>query len=433
MKLQIILNTMARPRATSWAQRSERDRRAPMRRSVAVVITGAALLATACGDSGGSGSTGDGPILDSWLYVQTTIEGPDGRSSFLQLLPDLDIDRLDTSNAVELAGNARVFSDGRRIFTGSAEEPVIQEWLVRDNGRLDPGTRVSFAEFGLAFVPFGHNFVSDTKAYLFDGPGARALAWNPRTIELSGTVPLPGIRKEPILPEIDPGVLRGNELFAVVQHNDFGTGAIFEGLQVVVVDTETDQVVSVTEDTRCVGSFAGIQLAEDGTVYVLGDNYLVWTWVGDDFSPTCVLRILPGETEFDPEFLLDLEEITGEPSSGFFYAGDGIAYTQAMDEDATAVDPRSQPQSFLNEAMATWWEIDLNDLDRSRPLEGLGLASPRSGSGYRVDGRIFIQRSEEAFFGNTDLVEVNADGTASPTFDYSGLITNFGRVQLDPL
>ncbi|MEM9490865.1 MAG: hypothetical protein AAGC55_17085, partial [Myxococcota bacterium] len=179
---------------------------------------------------------------------------------------------------------------------------------------------------------------------------------------------------------------------------------------------------------RCVGGFAGITIAEDGTVYVLGDNYLVWNWSEEPFPPTCVLRILPDQQVFDPDFVLDLQAITGHPSSGFFYAGQGIAYTQAMDEDASEFDPRVEPLTFLNAPVATWWEIDIAEPANSRPLTELGLASPRSGSGYRVDGRTFIQKAQAGFAGDTTLIEVTPDGLLQETFDVVGLITNLGRI-----
>ncbi len=387
----------------------------------------------ACGSSS-DGASDDGPSVtaDSWIYVQTTVATPEGRTSFLQLVDNLDFNRLDTSRAVELAGNGRVFSDGRRLFTGSAEEPVIQRWFPDDDGALIPGERVSFSSAGISFVPFGNNFVGVDKAYLFDGVNARALVWNPTTLEVVGEVDLSSVVKDGLFPELDPGVRRGDQLFAIVQQNDFGSTALFRGIQVVVIDTRTDRVVTVFEDERCVGGFSGLQLAEDGTIYAMGDNYLVWHWFDETFPPTCVLRIRPGETRFDPDFFLDLETLLdGDPASGFFYAGDGVAYTQAMDEDGGDVDPRAEPLGFLNQPVATWWEVNLSNPVTARPLTALGQASPRSGPGFRIDGRLFIQQSEAGFAGDTTLVEITPDGLIQETFDVVGLITNLGRIDAE--
>jgi len=379
------------------------------------------------GDGDGDGDGDSGP--DSWIYVQTTVSSPEGRTSFLQLVDQLNFDELDISNALELAGNARVFSDGRRLFTGGAEQPIIQAWVPEANGSLTPGERLSLANLGLSFVPFGNNFVRDDKAYLFDGTSLRAVVWNPDALTVTGEIDLLDLDRDGgrFLPEIDPGVLRGNELFALVQQNDFATASFFRGVRVLILDTE-DDTFELIEDTRCVGGFSGIQLAEDGTVYVVGDNYLVYGWSDDTLPPTCVLRILPGERRFDPDFQLDLEAIVGGPATGFFYAGNGLAYTQFMDENATDIDPRREPLSFLNEPVATWWEIDLNDLAASRALTALGLSSPRSGPGFRLDGRVFIQRSEAGFAGDTELVEVSQDGSVSGVFDVVGLVVGLGRV-----
>ncbi|MEM6790964.1 MAG: hypothetical protein AAF715_25820, partial [Myxococcota bacterium] len=241
---------------------------------VSVVVLTATAPACTGGDDGGPG-----PVASEqpWVYLQTTVSAPDGRTSFLQLLESLD-DEPDLGNAIELAGNARVFSDGARIFTGSAEEPVIQAWTPTVDGTLAPGERVSFANFGLSFVPFGQNFVGPDKGYLFDGPSARAIIWNPTTLAIRGEIDLSEVVKPDLLPEIDPGVLRDDELFAVVQQNDFGSVNVFRGIQVVVIDTVRDEVVEVFEDTRCVGTFSSIARDDDGTIFVMADNYLVYNW-----------------------------------------------------------------------------------------------------------------------------------------------------------
>ncbi|MEN0061004.1 MAG: hypothetical protein AAGA48_02580 [Myxococcota bacterium] len=368
---------------------------------------------------------------ESWIYIQTTVATPEGRTSYLQLRKDLDFALLDLSEAVELPGNARVFSDGRRLFTGSGEEPVIQQWFPRNDGTLEPSERLSFANAGLTTIPFGNNFVANDKAYLFDGSVPAAFVWDPESVTVKDSIDLSPIVKENLTPAIDPGVLRDGLLFAAVQQYDFATNQLFRGIQVVVIDTTTDTIQTVLEDDRCVGTFAGITQDDDGSIYVLGDNYLVLHWFDDTIPPTCVLRIPPGETAFDAGPELDLVALTGHPSTGFIVS-EGKAYTQAMDESQGTIDPAVEPLAFLNQPVAIRWEIDLQDPSRSRPLVELGLASPRSGNVLLVDGRTFLQAAEEAFAGRTQIYEVLEDGSFVERFEVTGLVTAFGRIDSSP-
>ncbi|MEM9692724.1 MAG: hypothetical protein AAGA56_09280 [Myxococcota bacterium] len=373
-----------------------------------------------------------GPPSDaSWLYLQTTIADPEGRTSYVQVLSSFD-EAPDLDRAVELAGNARVFSDGRRLFTGGAEAPIIQEWFPSTDGQLIPGERLSLAGEGLAFVPFGNNFVAEDKAYLFDGPNARVLIWDPTLLEARGEIDLSPVRKGDLLPEIDPGVLRDDGLlFATVQQNDFGSVNVFRGIQIVVIDTIEDRIVAVHEDTRCVGSFAGMGIGDDQTVYVMGDNYLVYNW-DDTFPATCILRIPPGQTEFDPDFMIDLDALLGNPATGMFLGANNRIYTQDMDPEFTDVNPIGSPLAFLNERVSRWYEIDLDDPTEAIPLDELGRASPRSGRGFSVDGRFFLPLAEEGFIGRTRLVELLGAGGTEELFAITGLATNFGRLNSAP-
>lgn len=405
---------------------------ATSRRLVAIAPLLVALAGCAESSAGEGDAAADAPpVSDEFWYVQLTIAMPEGRTSYLQLLDSIEGRRVGTENAIELAGNARVFVQGNRIFTGSAEEPVIQRWMARPDGSLEPGERISLAALGLSFIPFGNNFISDRKAYLFDGSaGLRTIVWNPSALEVTGEIDLTPIRKPEFLPELDPGVLIDNLLFAVVQQQDFA-GGFNRGIQVAAFDTETDTIAHTIEDDRCVGNFSGLELGEDGTLYALGDNYLVRQWFDDTLPPSCLLRIRPGEVTFDPDFFVDFNAAAdGLPCTGLFYRGDGRFLTTCMDESLGTVNPRDAPLTFFNEPTAYWYEIDATDPDRSRRLE-LEPISPRSGPGFKVDGRTFIQRPNAGFTGENALIEITDDNELVEVFTTTGLIVSFGKVSVN--
>jgi len=365
----------------------------------------------------------------SWLHLQTTVATPDGRTSALQLIDDFGIDEIDTSAAIELPGNARVFADGSSLFTGGAEEPIIQQWIPHEDGTLGPGERLQLSNLGLTAVPYGHNFVAPDKAYLFEGSLLAAVVWDPSTLTVTGEIDLSSLMSDGMLPTLDPGVLRGDRLFVLVQLFDFVTGDLYRGTRVAVIDTRTDTVEAVLSDERCVGGLTPLRLGDDGTIYVMGDNYLFLHWFDDELPPTCVLRIPPGERSFDPDWSLDLEAITGHPTTGLVHH-DGALYTQAMDASLGQADPAVETLTFLNEPVSRWWRIPLDDLDAAAPLDGIGPVSPRSGGAFEVDGDIYVQGASDGFIGETRLYRLDG-GRGTEMFRYTGLIANLGRTTVD--
>ncbi|MEM6927024.1 MAG: hypothetical protein AAF602_08860 [Myxococcota bacterium] len=391
------------------------------------VATVAWVSVAACtpDSGGGAGLATSG----SWVYVQTTVATPDGRTSTLQLTDDPAFGTLRRELAVELPGNTRVFSDGRRLFTGSAEEPVLQRWHPTTDGGLVPGERLSLAAEGFTSVPYGNTFARADKAYLFDGATARALIWDPATLTVTGEVDLSAIEKPGLTPALDPGVVVGKYLFGLVQQYDFATNALFRGLQVVVIDVDTDTVVAVLEDERCVGGVGSLAVTDDEDLLVLGDNYLVMNWFDETLPPTCLLSIDTTALRFDDAAPVDLEQLTGGPSVGLVHDG-ARTFVQALDESASETDPRIEPLAFLNAPVARWWTIDRVDPRASRPLAGIGLVSPRSGPGFVIEGRTYLQGASAGFTGQTSLLEVVDDRSVEVRGTVTGLITGLGPLDL---
>jgi hypothetical protein len=82
------------------------------------------------------------------------------------------------------------------------------------------------------------------------------------------------------------------------------------------VDTETDSVLSFTETDRCAGA-TELAFDNNGDVYYRTNVNQPYSRFAHDpkllaeTHPGCVLRIRAGEQEFDPDYLLRLEEVVG--------------------------------------------------------------------------------------------------------------------------
>lgn len=393
----------------------------------------AALLAACGGSSPADGGPPDAgrDLTPVWL-VQNTIASPAGRTSYVQTIPAIvDGDRLTTESAVELPSFGRMFFDAEAgLFLGAGDGESLTEYIVGDDGRLVPGETISFASFGFGVVPFPHVFAAADRAFLFSGQQRVGAIWNPQTLTLEGEVDLSSLVREGLNFEVDAGVARDGKIFLPLQYVDFISLAVFEGVAIAVIDVETGVVESVTTDERCVGGFTRPVLADDGTIYVLGDGYGgLLNIFGEDAPDTCLLRIPPGQETFDSDYMVALPPLLGgRQGISFNYAGDDVAFVVALYEDRLSEAGRRSTLAAIEDPAARWWRVDLSAMEGTE-LTDLGFLALRAGNSQVVGDRVFLTVAEGALTGSSTTSEVDRDtGATIRTFAHDGVLN-----QLHPI
>ncbi len=94
-------------------------------------------------------------------------------------------------------------------------------------------------------------------------------------------------------------------------------------------------MLKILEDDTCsaTGGYGGF-FDEQGDLYLIADNFGGFTRFGGfpDPKDACVRRIRAGETTFDPDYrFVPTQAMGGLEPWGLYYAGNGIAYTTAVD------------------------------------------------------------------------------------------------------
>lgn len=393
------------------------------------------VLGAACGgDDSGEGDGDDGGQVDSgpppdlWL-VQATVETADGRTSYVQTVPSIDVDAIGNEEAVEIAGNGRVyFHDPALVFLGGSESPEATRFTIEDDGALTPGDAVSFASAGFNFLPYGNTFASAERAFLLDGLSLAGMVWNPAEGTIGDFLDLSSLAREGFEVTTDPGIVRGDRLFVPLQYSNPASLDIFPGVAVAVLDVESAAVLAVLTDERCIGGYTGLKAAEDGTIYIVGDGYAGLTRFLNQASPaTCLLRILPGEETIDTEWVLPLPDaLGGRDGVSLIYGGDGIAFAAALYPERVQVEP-FDVFGFLGEEAARWWRIDLatgagTELDV--PYHTIAQST-----GYVEGGRVFLAAPEAGYVGDTELFEVDPEtGAVTARARFSGYLTELEHV-----
>jgi hypothetical protein len=199
------------------------------------------------------------------------------------------------------------------------------------------------------------------------------------------------------------------------------------GSMLVHIDPETDKV-TVTSDDRCTGMLVS-KTMENGDTYWFSDNYNAYSrivWGDDHGVPDCALRLRKGESSFDPDWSLEIDERTdGAPAVGVIAGADSTMWLRVFQKDALSTPPEDI-DSVDTASAWQWYSLDLADdgaavEDDSRPLSSHGAFATYSG------GRSFTT-IENAGYTETKLVELTDDGFVERA-KVKGLLDGIVRVR----
>lgn len=322
--------------------------------------------------------------------IATTIFQADGRTSLVALVDDPTSEaELDTSRALEVGGAAALFGrDGRNVFAlGTSDAPVLTRYELDDDGALVERGQMSLQGHGIdsGFLrPDLVPFLSDTKAYWIDDAGLQVLVWNPERMELIGSFSLDDAARADALLELGEAVVRDDTVFVSASYRD--ADELDQGQAVVlVIDAVADTLETVLTDDRC-GSTKEIAPAEDGTLFIASEALAASQYALDrppGYPAPCILRILPGERRFDPDFTLSIPDLVDGRSAGrLVTAPDSTAYVLALHEELLSepLSPDTDLYTPWDSPAWRWWRIDLG---AARPAE-LVEDAPISGAASRV-------------------------------------------------
>jgi hypothetical protein len=126
-------------------------------------------------------------LLGTRVFDDTTI------TSYFHVASSLgEGTEIDPARALEVAGSARLFSYEEDWFAiGGGETPTITRYTLTDEGELVEGDAISLQPFGVQSLWDTLYFITPEKAYYPDREGAQIVVWNPTTMEVTGTIPLP--------------------------------------------------------------------------------------------------------------------------------------------------------------------------------------------------------------------------------------------------
>lgn len=356
------------------------------------------------------------------LVIVTERDSPDNSLQYLHVVEDWPSSgELDNSNSIELEEYSRVHAHHGSVFVYKPEDGVIDKYAVSDELVVTLEDQMSFAAHGIMGFDAELIWVSEDVSFVLDEASGQIARWNPREMTIDSVVPVePSIlEREDLKVQFQQGIAAGDRLFTALNWRDWETHESVPGVALGIFDAEQPaEPPLVLEDERCASSVAiNPFVDEDGNVYIIGDGGLGFDRLASPKKtelPQCVLRVLAGTDEYDPDFFVDLQEATGSPA--FYTAHPMPGRKLLVNQWSSEVDPNEvadpkDPSWYWD--YPPYFEYSIVDLEdgSSKPVTDLPRAAVQFSVTLRVDGENYVQLYRQD--GGSVLHRVDPDGTVT--------------------
>ncbi|SEK54628.1 hypothetical protein SAMN05444354_101843 [Stigmatella aurantiaca] len=365
-------------------------------------------LLVGCGDSEDEQNGPPEPLY----AITTQLLTADPTESYVVVTPHAEqAATLSLEGAIKVPGRALGVGIPKTgaVYVVTDESATVTRYTLTANNTLEKAGTVDFAPRGVTSLgeyQANFQFVSETKAYFFDGLTAQVIIWNPTAMTVTGTIPLDAlVIPETVLAFSGAVVHTGGQIIMPVGWRPVQGINVTKKAGVVSIDTATD-TATLAEDDRC-GYTHDAALGLDGKVYIATEAYgaAVRRVVGEEAPEPCLLKYDPQTRAFDPSFYRALDSLVGGGTAGALIPGEqGTAYVRVLDETIAPVNEGTPPRIVASGTGWQWWELKLDTLTATRRTD---LPS--------TSGSIFLFESEK----QTLYTEFGA-GAASTTFRVLG-------------
>lgn len=340
-------------------------------RSAAAAAIVVCAAAAGCSD-GGTGPDDAEPVDVAYALANVGGVWPD-QTTFIQGLTGLPTTSIGIDDATEIASSGTMLTYGDAIYIYTFGAPARMTRYVFD----DDGVPIPHSEM----VTPGANtystvqFISPTLAYASVAGGlAKLVRFDPSDMRITGELELSSLAR----PDAANSMwfigshVRDGKLFLAVDYQQNSTAA-FDSAFVAVIDLETEQLEKLISDPRTAMIFAAGPTVQSFAEDANGDIYVQARGNRDigGSSPSGILRIRAGQTDFDPDYFFDLDDALGGPGYGITHFPDeGVTFT------FRAEDPGDRWE--FNGPNHRMYRIDLASRASLGPVDGVPLTNGSS-------------------------------------------------------
>ena len=348
------------------------------------------------GNEAGAGSMDEAALFVAGGWLTTPDEEYIG---YLAVLPDISAESaIDLGRVVEFPGDIVYGSPGDgSVYVVLATEPTIQRWVLDENDELVLDDEIGLAQYGIAdgVRKSAPVFVAPDRAYYFDHDTLQLVVWNPGTMKTTEAVLLDGLEEEGFGMRTNYLHRDGDRLLVSASYWRLTNEEGYLKLnRVAIVDLATHDV-SYADDTRC-GGVAFQATDSNGHVYFASHpGHAAALSVGmahtegvNEPAASCIIRVRSGADDFDQDYYVDLNEMSGGFAGGIMQGPGDEAYVLTYDG------PELTTSDYFRAPRADAWAIHSITLGNEEstyarvpdmpPVSGYGLAFATEVRGART-------------------------------------------------
>jgi len=369
------------------------------------------------------------PAATTYVLNSIVINPDNDRMMYVQTLSSLDDGPFDNTKAIEFSGNGVVMARGKYFFVGLIDEPTWVRYELDEQGSLTETGRLSLLDTGASSIDYGNVLVDDETAVSVFSKDARAVVWNPSTMEISGTVELGELARDGYEMEVWTTSAHDGLVYIPARWADWEDGRIYPNVTTIVLDPKEQKVLGIAEDDRC-ASGGRVVFGKDGHGYVMGDgrNYSIKMFAkakGEEApKDSCLLRLVKGEAKFDPDFYYSTPELSGgyDTISELDTAGDraGIGFAKLFYPEKLPPGVEPIDFEFWDKPAHKLWQFQLGDEPTAKEVEGFPFAT-LGFNGSAADGKLYLATNPEGDSSRSDVYVVDpATNSAELKFSMAG-------------
>lgn len=366
---------------------------------------------------------------NSAIMLAGQVYTPDEYLTYVGVFPKVPTGNVSFEKFREF-GNANASTFGGYVFV--EEDGRVKRFSVDEDLQLVDGPEFSWQDFGIASANASYTvFVSVERAYTFAPELDVIVVWSPEDMELIDSIEL-DFPERPADMETwaSDGHLVGDRVVWNVFSGSFESNTVHPAITLVIADAnDSDAPVEIVEDDRCLPGGPS-RVDEDGDYYVHGEGYFGYflAYGGVPDARTCILRMKAGETELDPDYLVDYKEVLGSYISEQWIHVTGDQFlANAWDPDLPL--PEDPEEFWGNEALRPLL-ADIGD-ESAEPYPHLEGKESVDGTTRELDGVSYYQLSDTGYVegGNTDVVALRPDGIRQQFHLSGGFMLGLERVR----
>ncbi len=353
---------------------------------------------------------------------------PDGRKFFMGAFSSVPNTTPDISKLTELTGTsvATFVYDGF-VYSWDGEASEMTKWKVEDDLRMTKLDVLSFINTGITGNNFGAQFFSATEAYLPGLSNTTMVKWNPTNMTIIESIPFnaPNTSFEYYNWRTYKS---GQNIIIPLEIGDWDNLATESKVMVGIFNTRT-KTMTYAEDNRAQAN-SYLFPSENGDLY----SYPMSTTAffehygkGGPYPKSGgMVRIKNGESQFDPNFYVNVMDSTGGANSmGMFYVGNNKWLVKQY-ADTSNYPAAADLWDFWDKEL----EFKLYDHVTQKSVDFPGMPKGYSGNNgwFIVDGNHYHQ-SPNKVTGDTEIAIISETGWKTAFTIVGGDMNQLARVR----